>query len=321
MHDDTSDHSSLTAALQAAGDAGGFFRRLGPEHMAVFVEHDETIFDDDPSVLFVNFVQKTNKAKNLADIAPLAIDLSENLGWSHMTVIADGPTWFRDPAVYAFFDRQVDEAFFEDFDRVVFYGTGMGGYAAAAFSVAAPGAIVLTVAPQATLDPERAGWDTRFPKTRRKDFVTRYGYAPQMVEAADRVFVFHDPVDQMDAMHASLFNGPFTQHFRCRHWGAQFAHFLVENGLMIEFLAAAVEGKLTAHRVYSGLRIRRNIRAYLRQVIKATVERKRPYLTFMAARKILENVHGRHFNVALSNAEKQLSAEGRALPVKAGAVS
>ena len=60
--------------------------------------------------------------------------------WSHMALISDSDTWFRDPAVYGWFDRLVDEGFFDEFDRVLFYGAGPCGYAAAAFSVSAPGA-------------------------------------------------------------------------------------------------------------------------------------------------------------------------------------
>jgi hypothetical protein len=49
--------------------------------------------------------------------------------------------------------------FFDDFDQVVFYGAGQCGYAAAAFSVATPGATVVAIQPQATLDPRVTEWD------------------------------------------------------------------------------------------------------------------------------------------------------------------
>jgi hypothetical protein len=43
----------------------------------------------------------------------------------------------------------VDDGFFDEFEQVIFYGSGSSGYAAAAFSVAAPGATVIAVQPQA----------------------------------------------------------------------------------------------------------------------------------------------------------------------------
>ncbi|MEJ6745505.1 MAG: hypothetical protein QNK98_01850 [Yoonia sp.] len=51
----------------------------------------------------------------------------------------------------------IDDGFFEDFYNVLFYGTHGGTYAAAAYSVAAPGCTVLALRPQATLDPRIAG--------------------------------------------------------------------------------------------------------------------------------------------------------------------
>ena len=50
--------------------------------------------------------------------------------------MAHGSTWYRDETVHDFFDRLRDQGFFRQFDRVVFYGTSMGGYAACAFSLA-----------------------------------------------------------------------------------------------------------------------------------------------------------------------------------------
>ena len=55
------------------------------------------------------------------------------------TKFTKGDTWFRDNRVYGYFDRLIADGFFEDFDTVIFYGAGSCGYAAAAFSVAAPG--------------------------------------------------------------------------------------------------------------------------------------------------------------------------------------
>ena len=115
---------------------------------------------------------------------PLGAEHRAAGGWSHLCLIAEGDTWFRDPAVYAYFDRLVDDAFFEDFDHVLFYGAGMAGYAACAYSVAAPGAQVLALNPRATLDPAAGRWDDRDRAARRLDFTSRYGYAPDMLEGA-----------------------------------------------------------------------------------------------------------------------------------------
>ena len=80
----------------------------------------------------------------------------------------------------------VDYGFFDELDQVVFYGSGPCGYAAAAFSVAAPGATVVAVQPQAKLDPRVTVWDSRHRKMRRADFTSRYGYAPDVLVIAEQ---------------------------------------------------------------------------------------------------------------------------------------
>ena len=126
-------------------------------------------------------------------------------GWSHLSIISDGDTSFHDPKVYSYFDRLDDDGIFDDFDHVVFYGAGPCEYAAAAFSVATPGATVVAIQPQATLDPQITEWDDRYVKMRRADFSSRYGYAPDMLDAAEQAYVIYDPCERLDAAHAAMF--------------------------------------------------------------------------------------------------------------------
>ena len=171
------------AQLDAIGDEKGYFQTVGPHHWALFV--------DEAPTLLVSFETKDNLRARPGQL-PVAHAIAAKHGWSHLCLIADGPTWYRDPAVYGYFDRLVDDAFFEDFDRVLFFGAGQGGYAAAAFSVTAPGASVLLMNPRATLNPTIARWDNRDRAARRLDFTSRYGYAPDMIEGAGKVFVLHE---------------------------------------------------------------------------------------------------------------------------------
>jgi hypothetical protein len=187
------------ARLDALGEEHGFARTLGPQHHAVFIEAGKR--------LLVTF-ESVDQARRNPGALPRGFDQVTRNGWSVLCLFSRGETWFRDPAVWRAFDRWTDEGFLEDFERVLFVGTGSGGYAAAAFSVAAPGARVLALRPYATLDPAVAGWDRRHPAARRKDWTTRYGYAPAMLDAADRAVVLHDPALVPDSMHASLFTRP-----------------------------------------------------------------------------------------------------------------
>ena len=117
----------------------------------------------------------------------------------------------------------IDDGFLDQFDDVIFCGCYAGGYAAAAYSVSYPMATVITINPQATLNPSIASWDKRFKHTRRQDFTKRFGYAPKMCESAKNVFVFYDADSPENAMHAALLGqaqarpGPLLTKLVCQH--------------------------------------------------------------------------------------------------------
>ena len=224
-------------ALDEIGEEAGYFEPLGAHHWAFFV--------DEGPVLLVTFERMEDIRARSAGQMPLGHDVARRNGWSHLCLIAEGNTWYRDPRVWGYFDRLVDDAFFEDFDRVVFYGAGMGGYAACAFAVAAPGATVVAVSPRASLAPAVAGWDRRDMAARRFDFTSRYGFAPAMIEGAKAAFILHDPRVELDAMHAALFSKPWVSVLRCTGLGAEPAPLLADMAVLEPMLEAACQGTLT----------------------------------------------------------------------------
>ena len=263
----------------ALHDGAGYFHPLGPTHAAALL--------DDGPILIVSFeLADAVHARRPARV-PLGLELARAEGWSHLCLLATGPTWFRDPAVWAAFDRLVDDGFFEDFDEVVFYGAGMGGYAAAAFSVAAPGATVVAVRPQATLSPDLAEWDDRHLAARRLDFTSRYGFAPDMAEGAERLFLLYDPDDSRDAMHAALFARPNVTRLRCRHLGPRPEEELDAMGLTAELLRLAGRGRLTPRTLRAAFRARRDHPARLLRLLSWLTLRGRGGLAARVARHVL----------------------------------
>lgn len=192
--------------LDELGDEHGYFDQLGSRHFALYIQAGHH--------LLVTF-ETLESAQQNPGARPRGFEYAGLNGWSHLALFSDGDTWFRDPAVYRFFDRLTDEGMFEKPQAVLFLGAGSAGYAAAAYSVAAPGARVLAIRPQATLDPAQTGWDKRFTGHRRLDFNSRYGYAPEMLDAADQGFVLCDPGFAPDAMQAALFRRPNVTQLRC----------------------------------------------------------------------------------------------------------
>ncbi len=156
--------------LLEQADAEGMSQELGERHFATFIDRSSTLIVTFETQQGIRAMSETQQ--------PFGFELVKAQDWSHLCIISDGDTWFRDAKVYGFFDRLIDDGFFEDFDHVVFYGAGPCGYAASAFSVASPGATVVAIQPQATLDPRMTEWDDRFTDMRRVSFTDRYGYAP-----------------------------------------------------------------------------------------------------------------------------------------------
>ncbi|WP_147124593.1 phosphoadenosine phosphosulfate reductase [Shimia ponticola] len=241
----------------------------------------------DGNTLFVTFEFIEDIRSSRDNALPLGVALAQHDDCACLTILAETRAWFRDPALYAYFDALVDEDFFADFDSVVFYGEGMCGYAAAAFSVAAPGATVVLIAPQATLDPRVAEWDHRFQAMRRLSFTDRYGFAPEMIEGAESVFVLYDPEEELDAMHTALFTRPHVDKFRCRFLGKDIASALEDMKLLEKTLLLAGSGDLSVPTFARLYRARRDYAPYLRSLLTQVEDNDRVGLIAMIVRNVL----------------------------------
>jgi hypothetical protein len=283
--------------LLKQADEHGMWQDLGARHFATFIDRQSTLLVTFETIQGIHALSETAQ--------PMGFDLVKAQDWSHLCIVSDGDTWFRDPQVYALFDRLIDEGFFEDFDKVVFYGAGPCGYAAAAFSVAAPGATVVAVQPQATLDPRMTEWDERFVEMRRVSFTDRYGYAPDMLDAADRAFVLYDPREQLDAMHASLFERANVDRLRLRFMGAALQTQLISMDLLYQILSLAGADKLTPRTFYKLLRNRRSHRPYLKSLMAYLDTEDRPYLNMLLCRNVVARMRAPNFRTKLRTLNAQ----------------
>jgi hypothetical protein len=274
------------AKLEKLTEDAGYFHLLGERHSALFI--------DEGSKLLVCF-ESLNDVMSTPDQLPRCYGMAKSRGWSMLCLIAEGETWFRDPAVYAFFDRQVDDSFFEDFDQVLFYGAGMGGYAACAYSVAAPGSQVLALNPRATLDPEQTRWDTRSRRASRLDFTSRYGYAPDMLEGCARATVIHDPQVTAEAMQAALFRAPYITRLSARYLGDRLETHFIAIGLLEPLIDLAMAGKLTAMSFAKLWRQRREYLPYLKAVLDIAEDRNRESHVRMICNSVVPRLRAPRF--------------------------
>lgn len=287
--------------MEEIGEEAGYFESLGARHSA--------FFSDQGPVLLVSFETVSGVRAAGGGQMPLGYQIAAPRGWSSLTILAHEDSWYRDRAVFGFFDRLTDDAFFEDFDRVVFYGAGMGGYGAAAFSVVAPGATVLALAPQASLDMSVAEWDRRFMSARRLDFTTRYGFAPDMIEGAGKVFLLYDPLMQIDAVHVAMFRGSHVTRLRARHIGRDPQAELARMNVLRPLIDAACTGTLSAHRFARLWRARQTHAQYLGRLVGRVQSMNRPERLVRVLRASVAKVDHPQLRAALSRAEEALARQ------------
>jgi hypothetical protein len=289
--------SEWLAKLEEIAGEDGYYQPLGPRHHAVLIE--------DKPVLLVTF-ESIDTIQARGDTGePLGFELVQEFGWSHLCLLCEEETWFRDPHVYAYFDRMADDGFFDEFDQVVFYGAGPGcAYAAAAFSVAAPGATVITVQPQATLAHRLAGWDDRFAHMRRVSFVDRYGYAPDMLDAADRAFVIYDPHQEKDAIHAALFARANVDLLPMPLMGDDIEAALLRMQILFPLLAKAGTGRLTRADFHRLARARRTHMPYLDALLRHIESQRRPFLKALLCANVVRRMKAPHYLRKLELLEK-----------------
>ena len=261
-------------ALDDLGEEHGYFQSLGPAHHALFIDAGRS--------LLVTF-ESQEAARRNPGAAPRGLDYVTRNGWSLMAFLSDGDTWFRDPAIWRTIDRLIDDGFFEEFDQVLFYGEGPAGYAACAYSVAAPGARVLALRPQATLDPEVAGWDRRFLSARRRDFRSRYGFAPDMLDGSAQAHVLYDPQNLNDAMHAALYRRVNVALLPCPQAGTKLEPLLDQMRMTAPLIESAMAGQLTRAQFARLWRARRQNPTWLRGLLRRAELAGRPGLAAIVA--------------------------------------
>jgi pimeloyl-ACP methyl ester carboxylesterase len=282
--------------LATAARERGYFEQISLEHKSLFLRGNSTLV-----VTFDNL----DDARQSPDRMPWGVNFISSMGWSSLGIMAHGHTWYRDPALIRYFDELAEDRFFEGFEKVVFYGTSMGGYAAAAYSAASPGSTVIAVNPQATLERDRAGWETRFRPAWRRDFSGRYGFAPDSIRQARKMYLFYNPAIQADAMHASLFWGDNVHKIRCAHMGHGILSVWRQMGVLKKIVAGCVNDDISSLGLYQLLRARRVSPAWQKMMLEYLRKRRRHALVERFCMALPDN-SDEVFQKALEDARRAL---------------
>ena len=281
-------------AVGLAGDDGWY--RSGPEgHSFLYVPRDK-------STLVVTFDNLDITMQKRDDRRPWGYEFIEKQGWSMLGVLAGGWTWYREPWVYEQFDQLKDDGFFQGFERVVFYGASMGGYAACAFSPAAPGCDVVAISPQSTVDKSIVPWETRYKVVWDRDFSGPYGDAAEVSRAAKRVSILYDPFEPLDRAHVGRFQNDNVRRLPAPLLGHRLGSSLSQMGILGPIVTGAVSGSLTDKQFYSILRARKTFPRYQRELFNRAVAKGHVSL----AKKMGKHVLGLNPNRAIEKGLREL---------------
>lgn len=296
------DDSWAQIASELAGQ-DGFFAEGPSGHSFLHVPRS-------PDVLVVTFDNLDIAMNKRADRRPWGYDFIEKQGWSMLGVLAGGWTWYREPWVAQTFDRLRDEGFFDRYKRVVFYGASMGGYAAAAFSAACPGADVVVMSPQSTLDKSMVPFETRYHAAWGFDYSGPYGDAAQSSRTARAVTILFDPYEPLDSGHVARFTGDNVILLRCPMMGHRLGSSLSQMGLLSKTILSALSGTIEPATFYRDLRVRHHFPRYQKELFNRAIQMKRPGLARRVGKWVLARGDNRAIRLGMASLEDQ--AAGRA---------
>lgn len=280
-------------AERLAGKDG--FTRQNDDHSMLYIPRGDTLV-----VTFDNLDIAMTKRE---DRRPWGFAFIEKQGWSMLGVMANGWTWYRDPWVSKQFDELAASGFFARYKRVVFYGASMGGYAACAFVAACPGADVLAISPQSTLDKTLVPFETRYKTAWGRDFSGKYGDASEASAAARRVTLIYDPYEPLDAGHVDRFAGGNVLKLRAPLLGHRLGSSLQQMGILSPITLGALNGTLTETEFYQKLRARKTFSRYQKELFKRALAKGHPDLARRMGRWVLTRNDNRFIRKELAEME------------------
>ena len=253
--------------IGAGGEYHGSYERL-KNHSLLFIDRRS-------KTLVVTFDNLANVADHSSNKVPWGYDFLKKSACAHFGVMAHRKDWYRDPEVINALEHHRARGIFDKFERVLFTGTSMGGFAALAFSSLRPGADVLAFSPQSTLDEEIVGWETRFQVGRRRNWRLPHSDAAFEIEPARSVFVVSDPYFEPDRKHVDRLTTPNVVKLKAWYSGHFTPVFLRRANILKSIMGKMISQELTADEFYRLYRKRRQLPWYRKSLEGALIERNR----------------------------------------------
>lgn len=240
------------------GARTGFFESM-THHALVFVARDE-------EQLVVSFDNLAAAGGRHLARDPWGGKFIRDMGWSHLGILANGPTWFRDAQLIARLESLRDEGFFARYKRVAFCGTSMGGFGALVFSRLAQSPTVIAFDPQSTLAGALVPFENRYDKGRRQDWSLPYSDAAGQLDHVARGYLVLDPFEKRDVQHIQRLNAPHFTVLNLPGGGHKTPVLLRRMDQLKWVMCHAIQGDLSEAEFYRKTRERKSIYMYKRNI-------------------------------------------------------
>jgi pimeloyl-ACP methyl ester carboxylesterase len=223
---------------------------------------------------YVDFVRQSDTLVVTFEFAgkPLVRPDGDRYGWGSDFMLKQGYSclfvkpkkvdWYRNQSLIDFFDFISSTGFFEQFQKVIFIGGSMGGYAALAFSSLVPNSTVIALNPQVSLGSHIVPWENRFPVGRAQSWDGRYADASLEAKVAKQVWLVYDPFCVPDRLHADFLRFSNVHHCHIPFVGHRTPLWLKEMGILKDFMAMAIDGTLTDGHFHKLAKKRRVLKHY-----------------------------------------------------------
>lgn len=209
------------------------------------------------------------------------------LGYAVLGVQSHAKDWFRLPAAPQMLRDLTAQGFFAGFSRIVMLGASMGGFAALNFASLVPGARVIALSAQSTMNQDIAPFEARFPFAVRKSNWTD----PDFLDAAQAVTPYaallFDPFTPEDRQHAARMAGGMVQHLHLDHATHEAIRVVIKSGALPALIAAVVAGDHVGRDFWAAYRGRKAVPKWQRALLAAALARGHPRLAQRAADQIL----------------------------------
>lgn len=257
------------------------FRVIGDTAYLWFEPHDAVLL-----VTFDNLATLDNPYPR----APWLHRQAAELGHSILGVQSHAKDWFRQATAPALIRGLADRGFFAGFDRIVFTGASMGAFGALNFAPMVPGATVLALSPQSTMNREICPFEKRFPWAVNNSNWSdpRFLDASAAIPCLPAASLIYDPFVTEDRLHAARLAAPHVQQVKLNHATHEAVRVVIKSGALNPMIEEFVQTGRIGADFWRHLRARRTVRKWGRALMDNLAKTNHPKLTIRAADVLLQ---------------------------------